>query len=319
MIVVKLGLDKRKQETLPMNKNILPESLKKGDKVTIISPSGSINNEYIDAAKSLLEAWELQVTVSKYARNKAGRFCGNIEERLSDIQSAMDDEECKMILCSRGGYGIVHLLDKLRFDKIKQHPKWLVGYSDITALHQVFLHEGLMSLHAPMAKHIAEEGEDTAIMYLKDTLFGDSPQYTIDSHQLNVYGNTEGILFGGNLAVLSSLMGSKYTRFPSKEILFLEDIGERPYQIDRMMWNLKIAGVLANISGLIIGQFTDYEEDPLMYTSVYQSIHDMVSEYNIPVAFNFPVGHVKDNYPLLHGCQVKLSVVEEQTSLIFQI
>lgn len=297
-------------------KNIRPDYLKKGDKAIIVSPSGNINPAFIDAAKIRLQSWGLKVEISEHAKNQKGRFCGSIEERVSDLQHAMDDEENKLIFCSRGGYGAIHLLDKLKFDKIQKSPKWLVGYSDITAIHQAFMQHDIVSLHAPMAKHLAEEDTDNvASLYLKDTLFGNIPQYTIDKHPLNIKGVSDGILFGGNLAVLCNTIGSKYNQCPQNGILFIEDIAERPYQIDRMMWTLKLSGVLSNIRGLIVGSFTEYEEDPLMYTSVYQSIKEMMKEYNVPVCFDFPVGHTSDNYPLLHGERVKLIVEEKQTIL----
>jgi len=299
-----------------MNNNIRPGFLKKGDKAIIVSPSGNINPLFVDAAKLRLESWGIRVETTPHAKTQNGRFCGTIDERLDDLQSAIDDKEAKLILCSRGGYGIIHLLDKLNFEKIVASPKWLVGYSDITALHQVFLSNGIMSLHAPMAKHLAEEAEDdAAASYMKNILFGDIPQYEENHHPLNIQGNSEGVLFGGNLSVLCSIIGSEYSHFPKTGILFIEDIAERPYQIDRMMWTLKLSGILASIKGLIIGKFTEYEEDTLMYAPVYQSIKSMMEEYHIPVAFGFPVGHITTNYPLLHGSSVRLSVDNNKATL----
>lgn len=289
-----------------MERNRLPDFLKHGDKALIVSPSGNIEIKYIDGGKVILEDWGLSVDIALHAANSYGRFCGTIEERLSDLQSAMNDTSVKLIFCSRGGYGVVHLLDKLDFTKINKNLKWLVGYSDITALHQIFLHNNIISLHAPMSRHLTEEGNDQSSKYLKNILFGKIPEYTIEPHPLNIEGKAEGTLFGGNLAVLCSLIGSNYLRTPENGILFIEDIGEAPYKIDRMMWTLKLAGILSNIKGLIVGNFSCYEEDPLMYTPVYESIKNMMSEYNIPVAFNFPVGHTNNNYPLLHGSCVEL-------------
>lgn len=292
-----------------INNNIRPDFLRQGDKAIIISPSGNIEPELIDKAVTRLQSWGLNVEVSPHAKNQHGRFCGTIEERLSDIQNAFDDEKAKLILCSRGGYGCVHLLEKLNFEKIKKTPKWLVGYSDITVLHQAFLLNNMASLHAPMAKHIVEEDSNNiSTQYLKELLFGNIAEYKIDTHPLNTEGCTKGILFGGNLAVLCSLIGSEYLQIPENGILFIEDIGEDPYKIDRMMWTLKLSGILAKIKGLIIGSFSGYEEDPLMYENVYESIRTMIEPFDIPICFNFPVGHTKHNYPLLHGCAIELNI-----------
>lgn len=298
-----------------MNKYINPPLLRKGDKAVIISPSGSIDPIFVDGAISVLQEWGLNVSVSRYAKAKLGRFCGTVEERLSDLQTAMDDDDVKLIFCSRGGYGIVHLLDKLDFTKIKKSPKWLVGYSDITALHLAFLKEGITSLHAPMARHLTEEENDLSTEYLRKALFEGKLEYTATSHTLNRLGNVDGYLVGGNLAVFSGLMGTPYSQIPENSILFIEDIGESPYKIDRMMWQLKLSGMLSKLSGLIVGQFTDCEEDPLMYDSIYQGILNMVDGYNYPVVFDFPVGHVQENYPLLHGANVSLTVQPEEVLL----
>lgn len=300
-----------------MENYITPPFLKKGDKAIIISPSGYVDSDYIDSAKSILEVWGFIVEVGKYAYNRYGRFGGTVDERLFDLQAAMDSEDIKLILCSRGGYGIVHLLDKLDFTKIKQNPKWLVGYSDVTALHLAFLQNGLESLHAPMSRHLADNPFDEASKLLKKSLFEAKPLYDIPSHALNRVGEIEGRLFGGNLAVLSGLIGTPYMNVPDNGILFIEDIAESPYKIDRMMWQLKLSGTLDRLSGLIVGQFSEYEEDPLMMSSVCESIRTIVNEYNFPVVFNFPVGHVDDNYPLIHGAKAALKVSLDNVTLKF--
>lgn len=293
----------------------LPPYLKKGDKAVIISPSGATDDLYIDGAKAVLEQWGLEVNVALYARGKHGRFGGTVEERLYDLQSAMDDKDIRLIFCSRGGYGIVQLLEKLDFTEIKKYPKWLTGYSDITALHVAFLQNGIMSLHAPMARHLTEDANDTASFYLKQILFSELPGYVTAPHILNREGNTKGRLFGGNLAVLSGLIGTCYMNVPKNGILFIEDIGEAPYKIDRMMWQLKLSGILSKLSGLIVGQFSECNEDPMMGATIYESIKSVVADYDFPVVFDFPVGHVKNNFPLFHGLNVKLSVEKDKVIL----
>ena len=298
-----------------MNKTIYPPNLNSGDKAIIISPSGNIDLQYINGACQVLQNWGLVVEIATHAEGQYGRFGGTVDQRIADLQQAMDDPDVRLIFCSRGGYGIVHLLDKLNFEGIKKYPKWIVGYSDITALHLALLQDGIVSLHAPMARHLTEDSLDMASSYLKDSLFINMPVYSLDSHSLNREGLVRGKLFGGNLAVLSGLIGTPYMVVPENGILFIEDIGEAPYKIDRMMWQLKLSGILSHISALIIGQFTDCPEDPLMGSTIYESIRDIVKDYNYPLVFNFPVGHVKENYSLLHGAAVELEVSENNVKM----
>lgn len=291
-----------------MIKYLYPPNLVNGDKAVIISPSGNINPDYIEKAEQILHGWGLTVKKSKFATNQCGRFGGTIEQRLQDLQAAMDDKDVKLIFCSRGGYGVVQLLDKLKFGTIKKSPKWLVGYSDITALHSVFLRNGIISLHAPMAKHLSEDYPDKAGFLMKCALFSELTKYEVIPDNANCFGSAEGRLFGGNLSVLCGLIGTPYLKIPENGILFIEDIAESPYKIDRMMWQLKLSGILKKLSGLLVGQFTDCEEDPLMGATIKESIKNMVSGYGYPVGFNFPVGHVADNYPLVHGGVIHLKV-----------
>ncbi len=299
-----------------MLKYVTPRYLSEGDRAVIISPSGNTDIEYIEGLQNILENWGLEVELSSFSCEKYGRFGGTVGQRLADLQTAMDDESIRLIFCSRGGYGVVQLLDKLDFTQIKKHPKWLVGYSDITALHSSFLTNGIISVHAPMARHLTEnKGEDIASQYLKKVLWGEKIQYILSPHCLNHEGTVEGRLFGGNLAVLSGLVGTPYLRVPKDGILFIEDIAENPYKIDRMMWQLKLSGILSEIKGLIVGQFTDCEEDPLMGAPVLESVKNMVQEYDYPVVFDFPVGHVENNYPLVYGGLVKLFVEKNIVTL----
>ena len=289
-----------------------PPALKEHDNAVILSPAGRIEASYVAAAADVLKGWGLQPTVAPHTLGRCGRYSGTLEERLTDLQQAMDDPSVRLILCSRGGYGMVHLLPKLDFTAIRANPKWVVGYSDITALHAALQLQGFASLHAPMAKHLAEEGEeDAAVQYMHDTLFGKSLHYEIpevEQHNLNRAGQVKGRLFGGNLSVFTSLLGTKFVKIPKGGILFLEDIGEHPYKVDRMIRQLLLAGVFDRIGGMIVGQFTDYEEDDQMSAPLLQSIRDAVNGYSFPICFGFPVGHVKENYPLLMGMQAEMIV-----------
>jgi muramoyltetrapeptide carboxypeptidase len=289
-----------------------PPALKEHDSAVILSPAGRIEAQYVTGAAALLRRWGLQPIVAPHALGSQGRYSGSVEERLADMQQAMDDPSVRLILCSRGGYGLVHLLPQLDFTAFRGNPKWVVGYSDVTALHAALQLQGFASLHAPMAKHLAEEGEeDAAVQYMHDTLFGKSLHYEIpevEQHNLNRAGQVKGRLFGGNLSVFTSLLGTKFVKIPKGGILFLEDIGEHPYKVDRMIRQLLLAGVFDRIGGMIVGQFTDYEEDDQMSAPLLQSIRDAVNGYSFPLCFGFPVGHVKENYPLLMGMQAEMIV-----------
>lgn len=298
----------------------LPPSLHYNDKAVILSPSGDIDSSIVKDAASVIEGWGLTTSISDFALNKEGRFSGTVEQRLYDLQLAFDDPKVKLIFCSRGGYGIVHLLDKLNFSIIKKYPKWVIGYSDITALHAALQYNGIASIHGPMAKHYSVEGsEDISVRYTKSILAGQQLQYVIpvsENSYLNRIGFAEGRLFGGNLSVFCGILGSKFARIPFNGILFIEDIGEVPYKVDRMINQLKLAGVFNRISGLIIGKFTEYDEDNQMYMSLYESIYDSVKDYSFPVCFDFPVGHVKHNFPIIMGEIGRLDVSKE--SVLFK-
>ena len=188
-----------------------PPFLQKDDKVVIVSPSSKIDKLFLKGAKKRLESWGLKVAMGKHAGGSSGRFAGTVKQRLDDLQDAMDDPKVKAILCSRGGYGAVHLIDKLDFTAFREHPKWLLGFSDITALHNLFQKNGYASLHSLMARHLTVEPEDDLCsLYLKDILSGNLPVYTCEKHKLNRKGSAEGILRGGNMAVAYGLRGTPY-------------------------------------------------------------------------------------------------------------
>ena len=295
-----------------------PPFLKLNDKVAIVSPSGNVNPVYVKDAMGILQEWGLEVSVSENALRETGRFSGFVEQRLYDLQTAMDDPKVKLIFCSRGGYGAVHLLDKLDFTAIKNNPKWLIGFSDITALHAALHSHGIMSIHGPMVKHFSEEGgTNLSVLYTKSAISGRELNYTVpvDHPHLNRLGKTTGVLFGGNLSVYTALLGSKYIKIPRNGILFIEDIGEEPYRIDRMIYQLKISGLFNKIKGLIVGQFTDYEEDNKMYGSLYESIMSAVKEFDFPVCFGFPVGHTRINLPMIVGGKATLTIKKDTVLL----
>ena len=270
--------------------------------IRIISPSGAIDTTYIDGASARLRAWGYKVSEGAHARDTWGRFAGTDEDRLTDLIEALQDPSVDVILCSRGGYGLQRIIDR-----VPAITKPIIGFSDITALHQLSAISGQPALHGIMCKHIATLPEDSEpLQALRRALQGEALEYTFPAHSLNRAGKAEGILIGGNLSVLYGLQGTPYGLMlvmkNSKPILLIEDIAERHYHIDRMMRNLRMSGVLANISGLIVGQFSDCEDDTLMNQTVYETIKEVVADYNYPVLFDAPVGHVAHNLPLwLHG------------------
>lgn len=267
--------------------------------IRIISPSGAIDPVYIDGATERLRSWGYSVSEGKHARDSWGRFAGTDEARLADLIDALNDPAVDYILCSRGGYGMQRIIDR-----VPAITKPIIGFSDITALHQLSALSGQPSLHSIMCKHIATLPEDSEpLTALRNILAGEPVVYTWASHPLNRTGKAEGMLIGGNLSVLYGLQSTPYSLQHSafsvqKPILVIEDIGERHYHIDRMMQNLRISGVLASIGGLIVGQFSDCDDDPLMNKTVYETIKEAVAAYDYPVLFNAPVGHVEHNLPL---------------------
>lgn len=265
--------------------------------IRIISPSGVIDPVYIDGASARLRAWGFAVSEGKHARSRWGRFAGTDEERLSDLIEAINDPTVDIILCSRGGYGLQRIIDR-----VPAITKPIIGFSDITALHQLSAFSDQASVHGIMCKHIATLPEDSEpLVALRQLLAGEAVEYRWATHPLNNPGHACAPIVGGNLSVLYGLQGTPFGlgkqsyQFP---ILLIEDIGERHYHIDRMMRNLRMSGVLAHLSGLVVGQFSDCEDDPLMQQSVYETIKEVVADYDYPVLFNAPIGHVAHNVPL---------------------
>lgn len=304
-----------------MNSLMMPPPLQAGDRVIILSPSSKIDKAFVKGAVARFKEWGLEPVLARHVCGSCASYAGSIRQRVADLQAAMDDERAKVIFCSRGGYGAVHLLDKLDFTAFSLHPKWLVGFSDITALHCLMQHQGFCSLHAPMARHLTvEAADDPCTEALRSILMGEgTPAYTAEAHKLNRCGAAEGILRGGNLAVYHGLRGTPYDIPAPGTILFIEDVGERPHAVERMLYNLKLGGVLDRLSGLIIGQFTEYEEKRQLGKELYEVIASLLDDYTYPICFNFPVGHVKLNYPLIEGAAVRLEVGKKEVKLAFNL
>lgn len=289
-----------------------PKYLTPGDRVAVVSPSGALDPDLIDEACEALRKWRLVPVVGEFAKGKYGRFAGTDQQRLQDLQWAMDDPTISAILCGRGGYGVIRIVDQLDFSKFRESPKWLIGFSDITALHARFESEGFPSLHAVMARAIAHPEENrTAVRKLKKILFGEKMDYQSvpKKSKYNRAGKAQGKLVGGNLSLIYALQGTPYAVDAQNNILFVEDLSERLYHIDRMVQNLRLSGVFEKISGLVVGQFSDIPKDPSFKQTIEEIFLSAVGERQIPIVFNFPVGHVENNWPLVHGANVNLEVV----------
>lgn len=303
---------------------IKPAPLREGDKIAIISPATIVKEEYITGAADMLRREGFRVEIMPSAYGPAdGSYAANFESRLADLRSALLNPDVKCILCTRGGYGCNHLLPYISSEEIRENPKWLIGFSDISALHALWLTSGVASLHAPMAKHLTLlPPDDPATSALLGILRGErTMDYTVEPSPFNRLGEATGRLQGGNLAVLNGLAATPYDILQVHQneevILFIEDVSEAIYAVERMLIRLDLAGVLGRIKGLIVGQFTEYRPDR-NFSTMEEMISTLLSRRginNIPIAFNFPVGHVDFNLPLIEGERVTLTITEDKVRL----
>jgi len=289
-----------------------PPYLEKDDVIGIVCPSGYMPVEKAsECIRVLNEEWGFRTKIGKTLGNEFNYFSGTDEERLNDFQQMLDDDEVKGILCARGGYSLSRIIDKINFKKFKKQPKWIIGYSDVTVLHShLYSNHYISSIHAPMAAAFNDAGYiNRFVQSLKNALEGKKLKYSCESHEFNKKGEAIGELAGGNLTLLAHLIGTDSDIKTRGRILFLEDIGEYLYNIDRMMYQLKRSGKLSKLAGLIIGGFIDNKdtERPFGQTA-YEIIYDAVKEYDYPVCFGFSVGHGKENYALKIGVGYKLKV-----------
>lgn len=278
--------------------------------IRIISPAGHCASEVIDKGVETLRSWGHTVTLSEHAKGKYGRFAGTADERAKDIIDALEDSTVDVLYASRGGYGCMQILDKIPIELIAKSGKPIFGYSDITALHALWQKVGVPSVHAHMMKHLGENPDHTTSLAVKEILDSIKPsesigrkEYVLTNSALAKAMNKsfEYPLIGGNLAVLSGLHGTEYDFDYRDKILFIEDIQESPYKVDRMMNQLRLGGIFNQIKGLIIGQFTGCDEDPEMPKPLYETMREMVEPYGIPMFFGAPIGHVEDNIPIVEG------------------
>lgn len=294
-----------------------PPYLKKGDKIAIVSPAGKLKNDILPAI-AILEKWGLQVVLGKSVYADYHQFAGNDELRTADLQSFLDDSEIKAVIAARGGYGSIRIIDHLDFTRFNENPKWIVGFSDITILlSHILAVLNTQSIHGHMPASF-KNATPLSLDSLRQALFGEPVNYTYHNLFKSRAGQAEGILIGGNLTMLVMTEGSVSAIDYTDKILFLEDVGERKYAIDRMMRMLKRSGKLDKLKGLIIGAFTETGQESIPFgQSVEEIIMETVNEYNYPVCFNFPTGHIEDNKAMIIGKTVKLNTSADTVTLTF--
>ena len=305
---------------------IQPPYLKSGDTIAIVAPAGILKNreKSISKAMEIVSSWGLHPVLGKYVYAKNNHFAGTDAERAEDFQNAMDDPSVKAIWCARGGYGSMRILDKLNFANFKKHPKWVVGFSDITAFHGKLDQLGIQSIHGMMAAglELSEElSEETQanITSLKETLFGEPLQYKLDSSPFNKKGMAKGVLIGGNLSLLQASLQSDANLDTVGKILFIEEIGEYRYSIDRILYSLKRAGYFDGLAALVVGEITMVKTNTTPFgMSNEELILDVVKECDFPVLFDFPAGHGDKNRTMIFGETVTLDVGENQATVTFE-
>lgn len=297
----------------------LPPYLKKGDTIGIVCPAGYMALEKVQTCITTLQDWGYQVKLGKTVGGHSETyFSGTDEERLADLQLMLDDEEVKAVLCGRGGYGTGRIIDQVSFKKFKRRPKWIIGYSDITVLHShLYSNYYISSLHSPMAGAFNDGGfANEFVLSLKKALEGRPLNYQCEPSDFNRHGTAEGELVGGNLSLLAHLVGTESDIRTKGRILFIEDIGEHLYHIDRMLYQLKRAGKLSKLEGLVVGGFTDMSDTERPFGKpIEEIIWEMIKEYEFPVCFGFPVSHTDRNYALKVGVNHKLKITKNKVTL----
>ena len=301
-----------------------PQALNTGDVIGITAPAGYITHEEISSAVQKMESWGFKIKVGDTIDKRDFTFGGTDEERAKDLQQMLDDPHIKAIMCARGGYGAIRIVDKLNWEKFKLKPKWIIGFSDITIFHShLNKNLGIASIHSKMCNSfpddwsLAEPAQIETIESIQWALSGKKMNYTAPANTQNKSGIAEGILVGGNLKTLESLSGTRSDINTAGKILFVEDTGEYMYSIDRMFWHLKRTGKLSRLKGLIVGGFkikVDENSDDFGRT-LQDVVLEKIKDYDYPVCFDFPVGHQKNNYALKCGVKHKLTVTENETSL----
>ncbi|MGZ3883217.1 MAG: S66 peptidase family protein [Bacteroidia bacterium] len=287
----------------------LPPALQKGDCVAIVASARKTTAAEMEPASEILKNWGLIVKHAPHLFSAHHQFGGTDEERTADMQWALDDDNIKAVFMARGGYGILRIIDHINFEKFKAKPKWIAGYSDVTILHNQLLNLGIASVHGTMCFQFTKDAEATES--LRKILFGEELSYETEPFELNRYGKASGELVGGNLSLLYALSGTPTDHDPSGKILFIEDLDEQLYHIDRMILQLKRSGKLKQLKGLIVGGMSDMKDNKVPFGKTAEEIiFDAVREYEYPVCFQFPAGHIPNNHAFCVGRDVEMTVAE---------
>jgi muramoyltetrapeptide carboxypeptidase len=294
-----------------------PSYLTKGDTVAIVATGKRVDATKVEASIPILESWGLKVQLGKYVFEGHNYFSATDEHRLLDLQWSLDNPDLKAVLFARGGYGTGRIIDKLDFSKFRKKPKWLVGFSDITVVHTKLQHLGIESIHGTMPQVFQQQSPES-LESLHKVLFGQKSAWNIKYHDLNRVGRAEGRLVGGNISLLAHLIGSPYELDTRGKILFLEEVGEYLYNLDRMLHQLYRAGKFKKLAGLLIGQISDSQDnDPGFGRSAYEIIADIVAPYSFPVMYDLPIGHGADNLSVICGRHGKMNVKSDMVELAF--
>jgi len=296
---------------------VLPKYLHHGDVVGIVSPSGIVESEPIEKAIAMLKTWGLNVKVGKHCFNRHGIFAGTDSQRAEDLNGMIHDTEVKAIFCSRGGYGAARIVSKIDFPYLKNYPKWIIGFSDVTVLHSALQNYKICSIHGVMPNSFSKT-HSQSLVSLRNMLFGESVEYSVTFNTLNSEGEASGILVGGNLSILYSLRGTPYDLDFSNKILFIEDIGEKLYHLDRMLINLELGGCFSELKGLIVGGFSEMTDGSIPYGKTAEEIiKSVVEKYSFPVIFDLKAGHINENVALMFGQEVTIKSMQTGSLLTF--
>ena len=304
---------------------VRPDYLNMGDKVALISPSYFTPMENVTKTAEVLRSWGLEPIIGpNVGKVVDGKYAGTVAERISDIRWALNDPSVKAIICNRGGYGTIQLIDQLTLAELKASPKWLVGFSDISTLHGLLTRAGVMSIHGTMSSFLAKGGTDETSTLMRDLLFGQVPRYKLPAHPQNIEGRASGVLVGGNICTFAPNLGSQADATKGRDlILFVEEVEESMHNIDRQMRILQMNGVLDRCKGIVLGEFTDcgteFKDENGQTISVEAMLHELLKPYHIPVLCGFPGGHGDINLPLVMGAPVTIDVRSDGATLKFDI
>ena len=304
---------------------VKPDYLKAGDKVALISPSYSTPMENVTKTADVLRSWGLEPVIGpNVGKVVDSKYAGTVAERVSDIRWALNDPDIKAILCNRGGYGTIQLIDQLTLDEVRAARKWIVGFSDISTLHGLWTRSGVMSIHGTMSSFLAKGGTDETSTLMRDLLLGNVPRYEVPAHPQNITGKATGTLVGGNICTFVPNLGTQADATRGKDlILFVEEVEESMHNIDRQMRILQMNGVLDRCKGIVLGEFTDcgteFKDENGNTISVEAMLHDLLATYHIPVLCGFPAGHGDINLPLVMGTPVTIDVRTDGATLQFDI